>query len=1019
MAKSIKEVHNLETLLRYCTEKLDWNIDLECFDNPEDLVFDFDAEDLGIKEEEFASVNSFQELRPLVENQPWGIFCVDFESKKLDVGAMRKILNALIPRQKNLDHKTWECDNLLFLCFWGETSFRTIGFVSFHKEENTLPTLHTIYCTPAIESRDQIENFESRISIFKWPSSLDKETWINAWKKAFKTRSGQVIRNARALTESLAEEALTISLNLQHTYNVEDKNGTIHKLFSRFNHALNISLSVNDFTSMYAQTIVYGLFSARCMCSNVDTFNAKTAVENIPCTNPLLIELLTECCSSEGSMQFDELETNELVELLRVADIDNIIADFNRRTGFGKEDPIAIFYEDFLDIYEKEEKKRRGVYYTSAAIVDFIVKSIKEILKSEFNCDKGFLDDSLSILDPAVGTGTFLRRIILEAFDDFKSNSEITMGDWTKHVEESLLTRLTGFEFMMAPYAIAHLKLAMALKDTGYTFPQGQRLQVFLANSLMPNCDKKDAIDPLEKETVAAATARNHTINVVLGNPPYRTDSVNQGKWIMTLMQDFKCEPGTTERLNERNPKVVNDDYVKFIRLAEEIIKDKPKAIVAYIIPHGYLDNLTFRGMRWNVLHHFNKLYVLDLHGNAMGREVLDTQERDENVFDIQQGVCISFFIKDADIKSDQAEIYYADLCGSRKNKYTYLLQHSFSEINWKKVLPVAPYYFFKPKDLSNQAEYEQGVSLADLFPHHNGGVKTHHDAELISFTPFDTPYDQLYDYRPFDIRHINYDCNKVERNRYVTMKHMINHDNYGLVIDRQVFTDNWSHIQIVKNMIDNRLHYSRHGIPELCPMLLFNENDCVPNVSYELVRKFKEIISMDFSAVLVEQSDRFDVLDLFDYCYAVLNSSEYIEKYYEQLIIGFPRVPFPRNRDAFVNLVQAGAYLRKLHLLESHVDNKLEIRFLGRGDNVIKKISYKNERVFINNSQYFTNITNDIFEFCFAGYHGLNKWFKDRKGMRLTEEDISHVIKVYNIFNLTEEFTPRIDEILNEYEMI
>ena len=267
----------------------------------------------------------------------------------------------------------------------------------------------------------------------------------------------------------------------------------------------------------------------------------------------------------------------------------------------------------------------------------------------------------------------------------------------------------------------------------------------------------------------------------------------------------------------------------------------------------------------------------------------------------------------------------------------------------------------------------------------------------------------------------INYDLSKVERARFSTMKHMIGHKNYGLVIDRQVFTDNWSHIQIVRNMVDNRLHYSRHGITELCPMLLYEESGSspVPNVSRELIEKFEEATALKFSMALTEENDKFDVLDLFDYCYAILNSSEYVGKYLEQLKIDFPRVPLPSGKEAFIHLAQAGAFLRELHLLELPVDNSLGIEFLGTGNNEVTRISYRNNRLSINNCQYFTNISNDLYEFCFAGYHGLKTWFKVRKGLRLSQEDINHVIKVYNVFNMTAEFTPTIDKILDEYNMI
>jgi predicted helicase len=312
------------------------------------------------------------------------------------------------------------------------------------------------------------------------------------------------------------------------------------------------------------------------------------------------------------------------------------------------------------------------------------------------------------------------------------------------------------------------MRIAMELKETGYKFPTNRRLQVFLTNSLI---EGKQVIenenDPLEIESVLAESIRQDSkINVVIGSPPFHADSKNQNEWIMALMESYKREPGSTERLRERNPKLINDDYVKFIRLAEDTIKNQEDALVAYIIPFSYASNLTFRGMRWNLLKQFSEIYILNLHGNVMGRDAADSAERDENILDIQLGVCISFFVKKKGENTDFAKVFYSDFSGSREKKYQFLLNTKFESIKWIEVKPVAPYYFFKPVDLSQADAYNTGVSLADLFPAYLGGVKTHDDGNLVSYTPFDTGYDCLYDYRPFDTRHINYDRKKVSRDR-------------------------------------------------------------------------------------------------------------------------------------------------------------------------------------------------------------------------------------------------------------
>lgn len=1010
MSVHLQDVRDLKTMLQYCSSKLDWPIEEDWFEDVNDLVYDFSASDLGIKEEEFARVSSLRQLRPLEYNQPWGIFAVDFSGDRLEVSALRRIIRKLIPSRNNTEFKTWDYDRLLFLCFWGTAEFRTIGFVAFEDNGRALPVLKTLYCMPRFEDRTHLENFESRISVLSWPDINDGEEWINNWSRFFAPARGQVISDTLALTEVLANTALSISKSLSDSFDIETEEGFVHQLFNRFNGALRIRLSKQDFFDMYSQTIVYGLFSARCMHPEVSPFSVETAIDCIPETNPLLRELLLEYSIPGGLMQFDEFDICDLVDALNRTDIECILNDFNRQTGYGKEDPIVYFYESFLDLYEHEERKRRGVYYTPIPVVNFIVRAVVHFLETEFDCPTSFLSPTVSILDPATGTGTFLRKIILESYNEYK---KLHGSDgWNEFVTNDLLARIYGLELMMAPYAIAHMKLAMTLKETGYAFQQGRRLQVYLANTLeLVNRlnDSENTADPLINESNNANLVRSKRINVVLGNPPYRAESINQGEWIMSLMEDYKHEPGRDVRLNERNPKVINNDYVKFFRFAQEIVLNEIDAIIAYVSANSFTENITFRGMRWNLLHSFDYIYIFDLHGNAMRRESSNSDERDENIFDNQQGICICFFVKTSNTTEKNAKVFYADILGSRERKYQFLSTAHLKDLCWITVEPTEPYYFFKPKNLENAVIYETGIQLSTLFPKYLGGVKTHHDETLISRTPFNTGFDQLYDYRPFDIQHINYDLSKVERNRYDIMKHFINHDNLGLVIDRQVVTDNWSHVQIVKHMIDNRLHYSNHGIPVLCPMYLYDdEGNATPNIDTDELEK----LSANLETVP-------DILAVFDYCYGILHSSAYRTKYLELLSIDFPRVPIPSSSDMFESVVEVGAHLRKLHLFEIPIDNHLGICFCGNGSNVIARRHFRDDRVYINRTQYFSNVREDIWDFCFAGYHGMQKWLKDRRGEALSPKDIQHIIDVFNVFDYTETDMAKVDEILESYEII
>ena len=381
----LKDVFDLESMLKYCSEHLGWVIDEDDFDDIDDLTYDFFPEDLGLQDEAFAKIRSLKQVRPLVDGQPWGIFAIDFESKKMEVSALRKILYSLTPKRSGTDHKTWSCDRLLFLCFWGESAYRTIGFVSFEKNESSrLPTIKPLYCTPKIEDRDVLETFEEKIKGLAWPTNYQSNFWIDSWSSAFKTQRGQTVRDTKCLTAHLAEIALKISKNLEEGFNVELPTGSVHQIYRRFNDALNISLTHKEFIDMYSQTVVYGLFCARCMKPNLDEFTPNDAVDCIPATNPLLRELLFECFNESDSRHFDELDVLELVDLLNSIDITDILSDFNRQTGMGKEDPVVYFYEGFLDLYEKEQKKRRGVYYTPMPVVSFMVNAVDYILKNEF-----------------------------------------------------------------------------------------------------------------------------------------------------------------------------------------------------------------------------------------------------------------------------------------------------------------------------------------------------------------------------------------------------------------------------------------------------------------------------------------------------------------------------------------------------------------------------------------------------------------------------------------------------------
>ena len=706
MAQDLRKVNDIESLMAYFSEKLGWAIDPDDYYDIDDITYDFEASDLGLKEEAFAKITSLKQLRPLVDNQRWGIFFVNFESNRFEVSALRKILSGLIPARRNSDHAVWDKKDLLFLCTWGERNKVTIGAAHFEDSEKGLPQIKMISCEPAVEDFTQINIFEQRLSKLAWPSDpADAEAWHDTWASAFTIRYRQTIQDSHTLTIRLAEEAQNIRNRILSTLEIETANGYVHLLYNKFRETLVHDMTEQQFADMYAQTVVYGLFSARCMDETQDDFNAAEAVECIPNTNPFLKSLLQECLGSSNSkskLSFDELEVGNIVDLLLHTKTDFIIADFNRQTGGGREDPVIHFYEEFLSEYDKTQRVQRGVYYTPQPVVNFIVRAVDDILKEDFGVVDGlastdkkkikFLRQSkkrtdglfrnmvedekevpaIQILDPATGTGTFLRQTILQIYQNFcdarKGQSKDTIqAEWNAYVPDHLLPRINGFELMMAPYAVAHMKLAMILKDTGYKFDSDERLQVYLTNTLEKPGNSEAQLtlweDPLAFESVSAnAVKKNTGINVVIGNPPYSNSSINRNEWILDLIALYK------QGLNEKKLNL-DEDSIKFIRYGQFICEQAENSVLAYISNNSFLTGVTHRKMRYELLRTFNKIYIINLHGDSNRLEKCPDGSKDENVFDIQQGVSIHIFIKEKRGSSAPAKVNYIDLFGTQQHK--------------------------------------------------------------------------------------------------------------------------------------------------------------------------------------------------------------------------------------------------------------------------------------------------------------------------------------------------------------
>ncbi|MEW6660119.1 MAG: type ISP restriction/modification enzyme [Thermodesulfobacteriota bacterium] len=548
----------------------------------------------------------------------------------------------------------------------------------------------------------------------------------------------------------------------------EPETGTLKGWQTAFEKTLLPHLTASEFADMYAQTLTYGLFAADVTADTGVELRRDTAASLLPATNPLLRKLFHHLAGLEVPDAV-AWAVDDMVALLNATDMAAVLEDFGK--GSLEKDPVVHFYETFLAAYDPERRKARGVYYTPEPVVSYIVRAIDHLLKERFGRPWGLADKNTLILDPACGTGTFLHSVMALIYDTLSAQGQA--GGWKGekgYVSENLLPRLFGFELLMAPYAVAHLKLGLLLKERGYDFPPGGRLGVYLTNTLEEGIKLAEVL-PLagfitEESNAAAQVKKEDPIEVVLGNPPYAGHSANAslrrevdptGKtrtvrtWIGRLLEDYKRVDG--QPLGEKNPKWLQDDYVKFLRWGQWRIDRTGRGILAMITNHGYLDNPTFRGMRRQLMQTFNEIYLFNLHGNAKKKEVCPDGSKDENVFDIQQGVAIGVFVKIPG-EPGPTRVYHADLWGLREKKkegepdgkYEALAQLELGTTPWQELQPSSPSYLFVPQAIDLRVEYERGWPVQEIFPVNSVGIVTARDHLTIRWSKEDV-WEQVKDF--------------------------------------------------------------------------------------------------------------------------------------------------------------------------------------------------------------------------------------------------------------------------------
>ena len=853
---------------------------------------------------------------------------------------------------------------------------------------------------------------------------------------------GQTVKSPKQLANLIAQKAVMIRDVIIKSLEY-DSETSLKSQLDAFKQVLLHDLTNHTFADMYAQTIAYGLFVARLNDTTLEDFSRQEARELVSKNNPFLRQLFDYI---SGANLDDNLVwiVDDLVEIFRAVDLHKLLYNYGKDTQMT--DPFLHFYETFLASYDKVTKEKRGVFYTPQPVVRFIVSSVDSLLKSEFNLAHGLADDStikhtrilyhkqkkvknkvidapvtteedvykVQILDPATGTGTFLAEAIRKIYSYFVNQK----GLWSQYVDKALIPRLNGFEIMMTPYVMCHLKLDLLLKETGYeTTKTTNRFNVYLTNALEKDeTTKYPLLDWLSEEARQAGMIKSDKpIMVVMGNPPYSISSCNKSDYIDEMMSVYKKD------LNEKNIQPLSDDYIKFISMGENYIEKNNEGILAYISNNSFLDGVIHRQMRKHLMQTFDKIYILNLHGNSKKKEAAPDGSKDENVFDIQQGVSINIFIKSsAKAKKQSAKVYYAEIFGLRNQKYEFLNNHELKTTNYKELQPLEPYYFFVPKDFEAQADYEKGFKIDELFLISTSGVKTHHDNELVSMQPFNTDNNKKYYYKPFDNRYINYDLNKVVRHRYNVMKNFTPGTNLGLVLMRNlVNTSIYNTVLISNTLVDINFYGFQSYVFQLylyddnTQQKSFFENSRKPNLNMDIVHNFEQRSGLIFMPEKDESKGTFAPIDIFDYIYGILYSDKYRNKYKEFFKFYFPRVPYPKNAEYFFNIAKYGKQLRQLHLMETPELDNLITTYPESGTNEVVKPEYKENKVYINKIQYFGDVPELAWNFCIGGYQPAQKWLKDRKGKILSYDEILYYQKIVLALVKTDELMRRIDEII------
>ncbi|MGI8951138.1 MAG: type ISP restriction/modification enzyme [Chitinophagaceae bacterium] len=911
-----------------------------------------------------------------------------------------------------------------------------------------------------------------------------------------KIATAKKLADALAIRAKYLKDILKEELELQHRENRADK---LMGLYETFKENIFHELTIDEFADAFAQTLAYGLFLAK-LNADTKTITLNNAKEFIA-HNFELIRELVDFLDELKNPQYSPTKwiVEEVLTIMNNLDLPEIqrslfyrtkkTTDLFGETDFNFKDPFIYFYEDFLAAYDKKLRKSKGVYYTPPPIVNFIVRAIDDILKSSFNIKAGLADmNKVTVLDFATGTGTFLVDIIQRILDTEPANT----AQRRKLVKDHILKNLYGFEYLIAPYTIAHLKLSQYLKDAGYPLQNGERLNVFLTNTLEP-ADKQIKIKllpALSQETRSAQEVKEKKILVITGNPPYAGHSKNPSEtklhlkkgdaytksyrwntttnktervtatsskegdytvktWIGEKLMDYFFVDG--KPLGERNPKWLQDDYVKFIRFAQTKMDKEDEGIVGIITNHSFLDNPTFRGMRQSLMNSFDQMYFIDLHGNNKKKEKTPEGNRDENVFDIEQGVAISILIKK---KGLVKKIFHTDWWGTRETKYKNGWEEELRNIKWNEINAEKLFYFFHRTN-TIQSNYHNHFKLTEIFKIYSVGIITARDEFTIKYTreevwktinqflilpdekareafklgkdardwkvhlakkdllQSEINFDKIIpiSYRPFDIRFTYYTGNSRGFHcmpRSNVMKNML-YNNLAIIASRQMGKNNVLNAFISDNINEGHSITTGTSITYCFPLKLFLSDNGSFNFNFS--EKILKFINELHNSVLTPEQ-------ILGYIYAILHSPAYRTKYAEFLKIDFPRIPFTEDKNLFEQLSNLGWQLIEAHLMKEDALHNIPGKFYctDNGNYEVEKPVFNNEKLFINKQQYVYPVSKQVYEFYIGGYQVLDKYLKDRKGRKLNHDEAVHLSNIVKVIDFTIEQMKRIDALTKNW---